>query len=75
MTYTQFSDDEVLGAQEVADLLDMNVQMVRKYAREGRLPAYRLPGGRNYKFFRKELIQYLRQHPVDDQGVASEISR
>lgn len=65
-------DDEVLGAQEVAELLDMNVQMVRKYAREMRLPAYRLPGGRNYKFFRKELLQYLRQHPVDDRGIVSE---
>lgn len=74
MTSAQFRDDEVLGAQDVAELLDMNVQMVRKYAREGRLPAYRLPGGRNYKFFRRELIQYLRQHPVDDRGIVRETS-
>lgn len=48
----------------MADLLDMNVQMVRKYAREGRLPAYRLPGGRTFKFLRSELQQEVRKHPV-----------
>lgn len=58
-------DDKILGAQEVADLLDMNVQMVRKYAREGRLPAYRLPGGRTFKFFRSEILDYVRSFPVD----------
>ena len=57
-------DDRILGAQEVADLLDMNVQMVRKYAREARLPAYRLPGGRTFKFFRSEILDYLRSRPV-----------
>src|SRR5690606_36554702 len=30
----------ILDAAQVADLLGMNVQMVRRYAREGRLPAY-----------------------------------
>jgi len=38
------------GRGEVAELLGMNVQMVRRYAREGRLPAYKLPGGRTLKF-------------------------
>ena len=58
-------DDVILGAQEVADLLDMNVQMVRKYAREGRLPAYRLPGGRTFKFFRSEILAHVRSFPVE----------
>lgn len=57
-------DERFIGAQEVAELLDMNVQMVRKYAREGRLPAYRLPGGRTFKFLRSELQQEVRKHPV-----------
>ncbi|MCY4371297.1 MAG: helix-turn-helix domain-containing protein [bacterium] len=65
-------DDKILGAQEVADLLDMNVQMVRKYAREGRLPAYRLPGGRTFKFFRSEILAYLRRFPVDTDEMAAE---
>jgi excisionase family DNA binding protein len=40
------------------------VQMVRKYAREGRIPAYRLPGGRTFRFFRDEIFGFLREHPV-----------
>ena len=48
----------------MCELLGMNVQMVRKYAREGRIPAYRLPGGRTYRFFRDEVIDYLRSHRV-----------
>ncbi len=31
---------EVLSAADVAELLGMHVQMVRKYAASGRLPAY-----------------------------------
>jgi hypothetical protein len=38
--------------------------MVRRYAREGRLPAYRLPGGRTFKFFRDEIYEFVRSHPV-----------
>ena len=55
----------ILDAAQVADLLGMNVQMVRKYAREGRIPAYRLPGGRAFKFFRDEVFDFLRAHPVE----------
>jgi excisionase family DNA binding protein len=54
----------ILDAAHVADLLGMNVQMVRKYAREGRIPAYRLPGGRTFKFFRDEIFEFLKAHPV-----------
>ncbi len=56
---------QILDAAHVADLLGMNVQMVRKYAREGRIPAYRLPGGRTFKFFRDEILDFLKAHPVD----------
>jgi excisionase family DNA binding protein len=51
------------AAQE-ADLLGMNIQMVRRYAREGRIPAYKLPGGRTFKFFRDEVFDFVRSHPV-----------
>ncbi len=54
----------ILDAAQVADLLGMNVQMVRRYAREGRLPAYKLPGGRTFKFFREEIFEFLKAHPV-----------
>lgn len=54
----------ILDAAQVAELLGMNVQMVRRYAREGRLPAYKLPGGRTFKFIRDEIFDWLRSHPV-----------
>lgn len=54
----------ILDAAQVAELLGMNVQMVRRYAREGRLPAYKLPGGRTFKFFRDEVYEFLRSHPA-----------
>lgn len=58
----------ILDAAQVADLLGMNVQMVRRYAREGRLPAYKLPGGRTFKFFRDEVFEFIRAHPVVSEG-------
>ncbi len=54
----------ILDASQVAELLGMNVQMVRRYAREGRIPAYKLPGGRAFKFFRDEIFDFLRAHPA-----------
>ncbi len=54
----------ILDAAQVAELLGMNVQMVRRYAREGRLPAYKLPGGRTFKFFRDEIYQFVKSHPA-----------
>jgi excisionase family DNA binding protein len=54
----------ILDAAQVAELLGMNVQMVRQYAREGRLPAYKLPGGRTFKFFRDEIYEFVKAHPV-----------
>ncbi|MFP4552990.1 MAG: helix-turn-helix transcriptional regulator [Actinomycetota bacterium] len=54
----------ILDAAQVAELLGMNVQMVRRYAREGRLPAYKLPGGRTFKFFRDEIYEFLKSHPA-----------
>ena len=61
----------ILDAAQVADLLGMNVQMVRRYAREGRLPAYKLPGGRTFKFFRDDLFEFIRAHPVVPEGEGS----
>jgi excisionase family DNA binding protein len=63
----------ILDAAQVADLLGMNVQMVRRYAREGRLPAYKLPGGRSFRFFRDEIFDFLRQHPAVAEGEEDDV--
>ena len=66
----------ILDAAQVAEMLGMNVQMVRMYAREGRIPAYRLPGGRAFKFFRDEVFEFLKAHPavesLEDEEVTVE---
>ncbi|MYH06208.1 MAG: helix-turn-helix domain-containing protein [Acidimicrobiia bacterium] len=54
----------VIDTAQAAELLRMNVQMVRKYVREGRLPAYQLPGSRVYRFIYSEVIDYIKSHPV-----------
>lgn len=58
----------ILDAAQVAELLGMNVQIVRAYSRDGRLPAYKLPGGRTYKFFRDEIYEWVKSHPAVDAG-------
>jgi excisionase family DNA binding protein len=64
----------ILDAAQVAEVLGMNIQMVRMYAREGRIPAYRLPGARTYKFFRDEVFDFLRAHPVAQLVDEEEVS-
>jgi excisionase family DNA binding protein len=55
---------EVMDSAMVADMLGMNVQIVRRMAREGEIPAYRLPGGRTFRFFREEVLEWLKGFPV-----------
>ena len=54
----------VLDTALVAELLGMNVQVVRRLARQGKIPAYRLPGGRAFRFFRDEVLEWLKGFPV-----------
>lgn len=54
----------VLDTALVAEMLGMNVQVVRRLAREGKIPAYRLPGGRAFRFFRDEVLEWLKGFPV-----------
>ena len=55
---------EVMDTAAVAEMLGMNVQIVRRMARNGEIPAYRLPGGRTFRFFREEVLEWLRGYPV-----------
>lgn len=56
---------QVLDTALVAEMLGMNVQVVRRMAREGTIPAYRLPGGRSFRFFRDEILAWLKSFPVE----------
>jgi excisionase family DNA binding protein len=68
----------VLDTAMVAELLGMNIQVVRRMAREGQIPSYRLPGGRTFRFFRDEILDWLRSFPVqpgefDEADEAAEV--
>ena len=54
----------VLDAAQVARLLNLNIDYVRKLTREGTLPASRLPGGRTYRYFRDDILEWLRAQRV-----------
>ncbi len=63
---------QVLDTALVAEMLSMNVQVVRRMAREGTIPAYRLPGGRSFRFFRDEVLGWLKSFPVQADAEVSE---
>ncbi len=76
------SDDypPVLDAAQVARLLNLNIDYVRKLSREGVLPAKRLPGGRTFRYFKDEILDWLRAQSVqggaaDATGGADEVER
>jgi len=54
----------VLDAGQVATLLGLNIDYVRKLSRQGVLPAHRLPGGRTFRYFKDEVLDWLRAQPV-----------
>lgn len=49
-----------MTADQVADLLRVTVDHVRKLSREGSIPAHKLPGGRGWRYLRRELLDWLR---------------
>lgn len=72
------NNKEVLNAREAADFLGAHVETVRRMARKGEIPAYKI--GKDWRFRKKALINwgetnYLRRKPPcvliidDDAGV------
>ena len=53
----------VLTAAMAADLLQVHVESLRRMVREGRVPCHRLPGGRELRFLRDELLAWLAALP------------
>lgn len=62
----------LLDTAQAAALLSMNVDVVRRMARDGELPAYRLPKARAFRFFRDELLAYVKSFPVHAPEEANE---
>lgn len=50
-------DKELMDAQEAATFLGMNEEVLRRWAREGRIPAGKL--GREWRFSRRLLVAHV----------------
>lgn len=53
----------VLTAAMAAELLQIHVEYLRKLVREGKVPCHRFPGGRELRFLRDELLDWLAAQP------------
>ena len=53
----------VLNTKDAARLLHLHVESPRVFVREGKVPGHRFPGGREMRFLRDELIEWLRALP------------
>ena len=58
----------VLSTEEVAELLRLNVKTVLAMARDGRLPAHRLPGARKVQYLASEVLATLAKAPAGDSS-------
>lgn len=58
---------DILTAALVAEMLDMNLDYVRKLSREDVIPAHKMPGGRVFRYFKDEIVAWLRELPNHDQ--------
>ena len=61
----------VLTAAMAAELLQVNVEYLRRMVREGRIPCHRFPGGRELRFLRDELLEWLAALPGRGQSASS----
>jgi excisionase family DNA binding protein len=58
----------ILTTAMAAELLHVHVEYLRRMVREGRVPAHRFPGGREIRFLRDELIEWVRAQPGEDRS-------
>ena len=57
---------EYLKAVEAADLIGVGLDTIRNYAKQGLIPAYRTPGGKDLRFKRTDLdAAMIRVQPAE----------
>jgi excisionase family DNA binding protein len=61
----------VLTAALAAELLQVHVEFLRKMVREGTVPCHRFPNGREMRFLRDELLEWVAQLPADGRVPAA----
>ena len=58
----------VLTTALAAELLQVHVEYLRKMVREGKVPCHRFPEGREMRFLRDELLDWLKAQPGVDRS-------
>jgi excisionase family DNA binding protein len=48
-----------MDSADVAEMLGSNIKQIQQMARDGRIPARRLPGARKYRFLRDDIVEWL----------------
>jgi excisionase family DNA binding protein len=66
------TNSPILTTAQAAELLQVHVEYLRRMVREGRIPAHRFPGGREIRFLRDELIQWVADQPGHDRSPSLE---
>jgi excisionase family DNA binding protein len=61
----------VLDTALAAELLQVHVEYLRRMVREDRIPCHRFPGGREMRFLRDELLEWLASQPGADQSTST----
>jgi len=54
-------EGEILNCKGAAELVHLHPKIVERRAREGEMPAFRLPGMRGWRFKRSELLAWLEE--------------
>lgn len=61
-------DKDIMQAREVADYLHVHLFTIHKYAREGKIPAFKI--GADWRFHRKSIERWIREK---EQGNTSKV--
>lgn len=59
---------DIMDTAQVADMLQLNIDTVRRLSRDGVIPSHRLPGGRTFRYLKDEVIQWLREQPAHNEA-------
>ncbi|HVL05735.1 MAG TPA: helix-turn-helix domain-containing protein [Acidimicrobiales bacterium] len=64
-------EDDLLTTAQVAQMLHVSTRSVLKFIQDGILPAHRLPGTRQFLFWRRDVIAVINASAVNPADVST----